>query len=399
MSKKKNRKSKNKKITFSINELISMVLLLITLGIFIGSIFTYDRESIVVQNTSEELNEFIDTYNNIYHNYYKKISKKELLDKAIEGMVNSLEDPYSTFMDKESSMEFNKKVDSEYTGIGITIKLENEKVNIISLFKNSPAKKAGIKVGDEILSINEKSLKNKSIDEISNLIKSSKKKIILKLLRNEKEYIYKLKKDNVDIPTVSSKIINYNDKKIGYMSISIFASNTYKEFSAELKKIENKKFDSLIIDVRNNPGGHLDQVTQILDKFLDKKKVLYQISTKENKKIYSSTKENRKYNIAVLINKNSASASEILAAAIKESYKGKIIGTNSYGKGSVQKQYKLSSGSSIKYTVKKWLTPNGNSIDNVGVQPDVLIELNDEYYVNQTEENDNQLQKSLEILK
>lgn len=397
-SKRKTNK-KNKTFSFNLIELISLICILLALGALIGSIITCNRESIIVSTVPKELEEFVTTYNNLYHHYYKDVSQNKLMDAAIEGMLNSLDDPYSLYMNQEDAEEFNETVNSEYTGIGITVQVDNDKVEVLSIFKSSPAERAGIKIGDRIIEINQESISNKSSDEISHLMENSNKKISIKISRDGKEYTYHLKKTTVDIPTVNSKVITSDDKKIGYLSISVFSSNTYKEFSNELKKLEKKKIESLIIDVRNNPGGHVDQVNRILDLFLDKKKVLYQISNTENKKIYASTKEKRTYKIAVLINKNSASASEILAASIKESYKGTVVGVNSYGKGSVQKQYKLSSGASVKYTVKKWLTPKGNSIDQVGVEPNTIIEQSEEYYNHPTDENDIQLQKAIESLK
>lgn len=201
------------------------------------------------------------------------------------------------------------------------------------------------------------------------------------------------------VPTVSSNLFNEEDQKIGYIKIDLFSNTTYQEFIKELKKLEKKKIASLIIDVRDNSGGHLDQVQKLVDIFLEKKAVIYQIEGKSSKKVYATTKEKRNYKIAVLINHTSASASEILAAAMQESYKATIIGTNSYGKNSIQKQQKLSNGSLVKYTVKKWLTPNGKSIENNGVIPDIVVGQKEDYYNNPTIDNDQQLQKAIEILK
>lgn len=394
------KKSKDKKLSLSIGQLICIILMSMILGILIESILIYEKESRILSNTPKELDELIHTYTTIHDQYYKKISKKKLLDAAIEGMVNKLDDPYSVFMNKEDSEEFNETINGEYKGIGVTIKQEDKGFQIISVSKNSPAKKAGIQVGDKIIQINHKSVQNQSIDEISDLIKDCKGKISIKIIRDNQEYTYKVKKTMVDMPTISSKVFIEENKKIGYISISVFSSNTYSHFLSELKKLEKKGIHALIIDVRNNPGGHLDQVSDILDLFLDNKKVLYQISNNKNKKkVYARTKEKREYDISVLINKGSASASEILASAIKESYGGSIIGQNSYGKGSVQKQYKLSSGSSLKYTIKEWLTPNGNCINKVGVEPNEVVEQSKEYYSNPIESNDLQLQKALELLK
>lgn len=392
------KKLKNKKYTFNFIELISIIIVSLFLGTIIGNIITYDKENIVFNSIPEELDEFVSTYNTINNSYYKKVSKDKLVDAAIEGMLSSLDDPYSEYMNKTDSTEFNETVNGEYDGIGITIISDNDAVKIVSVFDNSPAKKIGLKAGDEITSINDEKVANKNTEQISKLIKNSKK-VKIKVIRDNEEKEYTIKKGTVDIPSVTSKMID-KDNKIGYISISIFSSNTYKEFNKALEKLEKNNMKALVIDVRNNPGGHLDQVSDIIDLFLNKNDVMYQIKNNgKKKKVYAATNSKRKYKIAVLINKNSASASEILAAALKDSYNSSVVGVNSYGKGSVQKQYKLSNGSSIKYTVKKWYTPKGESIDKKGVEPTEIIEQSENYFNNPSIDNDTQLQKAIEIVK
>lgn len=392
------KKLKNKKYTFNFIELISIIIVSLFLGAIVGNIITYDKENIVFNSVPEELDEFVTTYNTINNSYYKKISKDKLVDAAIEGMLSFLDDPYSEYMNKTDSTEFNETVNGEYDGIGITIISDNDEVKIVSVFDNSPAKKIGLKAGDEITSINDEKVANKNTEQISKLIKNSKK-VKIKVIRDNEEKEYTIKKGTVDIPSVTSKMID-KDNKIGYISISIFSSNTYKEFNKALEKLEKNNMKALVIDVRNNPGGHLDQVSDIIDLFLNKNDVMYQIKNNGKKKrVYAATNSKRKYKIAVLINKNSASASEILAAALKDSYNSSVVGVNSYGKGSVQKQYKLSNGSSIKYTVKKWYTPKGESIDKKGVEPTEIIEQSENYFNNPSIDNDTQLQKAIEIVK
>lgn len=392
------KKLKNKKYTFNFIELISIIIVSLFLGAIVGNIITYDKENIVFNSVPEELDEFVTTYNTINNSYYKKISKDKLVDAAIEGMLSFLDDPYSEYMNKTDSTEFNETVNGEYDGIGITIISDNDEVKIVSVFDNSPAKKIGLKAGDKITAINDEKVANKNTEQISKLIKNSKK-VKIKVIRDNEEKEYTIKKGTVDIPSVTSKMID-KDNKIGYISISIFSSNTYKEFNKALEKLEKNNMKALVIDVRNNPGGHLDQVSDIIDLFLNKNDVMYQIKNDGKKKrVYAATNSKRKYKIAVLINKNSASASEILAAALKDSYNSSVVGVNSYGKGSVQKQYKLSNGSSIKYTVKKWYTPKGESIDKKGVEPTEIIEQSENYFNNPSIDNDTQLQKAIEIVK
>ena len=190
-----------------------------------------------------------------------------------------------------------------------------------------------------------------------------------------------------------------NGKKIGYIELSVFAANTYSQFEQKLTELESRNIDSLIIDVRDNSGGYLSTVTDIASLFLDKSKIIYQLDTKGIvEQVYAKTNSSRNYKIAVLINGNSASASEILAGALKESYGATIIGVNSFGKGTVQKAYQLESGATVKYTIQKWLTPNGNWINEVGITPDVKVELDNNYYKNPSDSTDNQLQMAIKNL-
>lgn len=394
------KKIKKNKIKFSLLDVIIVVIISISLGSIIGASIIYNKEKISITNVPEELDEFVKTYNSINENYYKKVKKEELIDAAIEGMIDSLDDPYSNYMDESDTETFNRTIDGEYVGIGVTVNIREDYLEVLEVSNESTAKEAGIKIGDKIIEIDGKSVKKKKSSEISKLIKGkSNTKVKLKILRDDKEIEFNLKRKSIEITSVESKIIEKNNKKVGYIDIKVFASNTYKQFKNNLYELEEKKIDSLIIDVRSNPGGYLNQVTKILELFLDKNKVLYQIKTKNNvDKVYSTTNDKKDYKIAVLINKSSASASEILASAIKESYKGTIVGITSHGKGTVQKSYELTNGTSLKYTTEEWLTPKGHSINKKGVVPDEEIELNADYYNEQIDDNDNQLQKALEVI-
>ena len=272
--------------------------------------------------------------------------------------------------------------------------------DVIDMFEDSPSYKAGLKVGDIILKVDGESYEGKNSNDISNYIKNSgKSKIVLTVKRDNEEKDISINLSKVEIPHVSGKVIEQDSKKIGYIKISLFASNSYKQFKNKLDELEKSNIDDLIIDVRDNSGGYLSSVTDICNLFLDKGKVIYQLEDSKGKvKKKDTTKEKRKYDIVVLINGGSASASEILASAIKESYGGDIVGTNSYGKGTVQQTKKLLDGSMIKYTTQKWLTPDGNSINEVGVTPTKVVELNEEYFNNPTTENDNQLQEAIKLI-
>lgn len=408
MPKGKNKKVKQKlkdrikksKLTFKLSEVLVIVIISLLLGILFGSIMVYEKENIIVTQVPVELEEFVSTYENIYDNYYKKVKKEDLVNAALEGMINSLDDPYSVYLEKEDSESFNQTVNGEYVGIGATVKYQEEYAEISALFNNSPAKKVGLQVGDKLIEIDGEKLEGKTLSQITELMKGEKNsKITIKVIRGEEEKTYTLKRTTVSVPSVASKVIEKNGKKIGYLSIDVFSANTYNQFKNNLESLEKKKINAIIIDVRNNPGGQLEDVKEILELLVEKDKVLYQIEKKSvTEKIKDTTKQKCSYQMAILINKGSASASEILASSLKENNNATLVGKTTYGKGTVQKAYELSSGATLKYTTQKWLTSKGIWINEKGITPDEEVELGEEYMEESTDENDSQLQKALEIL-
>ena len=395
---------------FNYAEVIVIMIITLILGGVIGSFITYitkkDRQVVrtIVNNNgntetlSGDFDEFLEVYENIVNNYYEDVDKDKIIEAGISGMLDYLEDDYSAYMDKETSTTFNEQVNGKYTGIGVEIILTENGVVINRVFAGSPAEEANLKAGDLFLKVDGEDVTTKTPSEISNMIRNSKTgKVKITVKRNDEEKTFDLKLREVDIESVTSKVFEKNGKKVGYIDLSIFADNSYDQFKKKLESLENKKIDSLIIDVRSNSGGYLTTVTNIASLFLDKSKVIYQLDTKGIiEQIYSVSKEKRTYPIIVLTDENSASASEILAAALQESYGAKIVGTHSFGKGTVQAAYQLKSGALVKYTIQKWLTPNGNWIDKKGVTPDIEVELDEEYLKNPCDETDKQLQKALE---
>ena len=387
--------------SFTTPEVILLIIISILFGVIMGCILTYSKSFNTVNVTNKEA-ELLAAYEKIKNNYYEEVSEDDLVGAAIDGMVSSLNDPYSYYLNEEDTNSFNQSLDGTYIGVGVTILHdENNENQVVEVMDNSPAKKAGIKVGDKFLKIDGKDVKNLALADMTSLIKRNKgEKQVFVVLRDNEEITVNITIGGVVLSSVSSKIIEGNGKNVGYIDIDTFAANTYAQFNKNLKALEKEKIDSLIIDVRGNPGGHLSQVQDILSLFFDKKTVLYQIENKGKvEKFYASTKDKRKYDIVVLIDCQSASASEILASCFQENYKNAtIIGTTSYGKGTVQKTYELSNGASLKYTAEKWLTSKGNWINDKGVVPDIEVELTEEYYNNACDENDLQLQKALEVL-
>lgn len=381
------------------------VIIVMIFSIGIGILMCFGGISIITGKNylavTKDLKKVVDTYYAIVDNYYGELDRDKLIDGAVEGMISSVGDTFTSYSDIDSTSSFDETINGSYEGIGCTVAtLEDGTISVIDMFEDSPSYKAGLKVGDIILKVDGESYEGKNSNDISNYIKNSgKSKIVLTVKRDNEEKDISINLSKVEIPHVSGKVIEQDSKKIGYIKISLFASNSYKQFKNKLDELEKSNIDDLIIDVRDNSGGYLSSVTDICNLFLDKGKVIYQLEDSKGKvKKKDTTKEKRKYDIVVLINGGSASASEILASAIKESYGGDIVGTNSYGKGTVQQTKKLLDGSMIKYTTQKWLTPDGNSINEVGVTPTKVVELNEEYFNNHTTENDNQLQEAIKLI-
>lgn len=381
------------------------VIIVMIFSIGIGILMCFGGISIITGKNylavTKDLKKVVDTYYAIVDNYYGELDRDKLIDGAVEGMISSVGDTFTSYSDTDSTSSFDETINGSYEGIGCTVAtLEDGTISVIDMFEDSPSYKAGLKVGDIILKVDGESYEGKNSNDISNYIKNSgKSKIVLTVKRDNEEKDISINLSKVEIPHVSGKVIEQDSKKIGYIKISLFASNSYKQFKNKLDELEKSNINDLIIDVRDNSGGYLSSVTDICNLFLDKGKVIYQLEDSKGKvKKKDTTKEKRKYDIVVLINGGSASASEILASAIKESYGGDIVGTNSYGKGTVQQTKKLLDGSMIKYTTQKWLTPDGNSINEVGVTPTKVVELNEEYFNNHTTENDNQLQEAIKLI-
>lgn len=384
---------------FNSAELIIIIIMALILGLLVGEAIFSNKcsQSTTIKENASEIEK---VYNTILNEYYGKVDKDELSEAAIQGMMDLLGDQYSVYFDEEESEDFNLRLNGTFTGIGLEVTQDKDKnIVVASVFENSPADKAGIKQNDIITKVNNESTKDKELKEVTDKIKSYTTPFTITIQTEDKEKTVTLSTSTISIPSVTSKIIEKDNKKIGYMYISIFALNTDEQFKEQLEELEKQNIDSLIIDVRSNTGGHLESVKNIASLFLNKDQVICQIKTKEKtEKIYSSQNNNRKYKIAVLINGGSASGSEVLAAALNEEYNATLIGTTTYGKGTVQKVLNLSNGSMVKYTAETWLTSKGNSINEVGIKPTIEEKLNDKYYDTLKDEDDNQLQKAIETL-
>ena len=394
---KKSFKFVSKKNQYNFMEVVAIMIITTIFGMFLGGILMYRKGSLNM-GIKKELNEFLDTYTEILNEYYEEIPENELLEAGVKGMIGYLGDPYSVYMDKDTSVAFNEKINGEYVGIGTEIiQYSDGKIEFNDVYEDGPAYEAGIRVKDILIKVDDTDISDKTLSEVSSLVKGkSGSKVKITVLRDDEEKTFEVKRKSIDITSVTSDIIEYKDSKVGLLTISLFAANTNLQFEKELKELENKKIDSLIIDVRGNSGGYLNVVSDILSHFIKKGEMLYQLKTKDKiEKIYDKTEDKRNYKVAVLVNGGSASASELLASCMKDTYKAYTVGTVTYGKSKVQKTQDLSNGATIKFTFQEWLMPSGESVGGKGMEPEYVVP----YEASDTEhEYDSQMQKALDLL-
>ncbi|CDE99182.1 carboxyl-terminal protease [Clostridium sp. CAG:628] len=395
----KEKKIKNKKDKIATFNLIEVIVIIIMTSLVVSvstGIIVYKNYYKIDKTSSNKdyLKELEYAYNNILNSYVEKVDEKELTNAAIKGMYNYLGDPYTSYLDKDSTDNLMDRLKGEYKGIGVEITTNESGTVVMTVFENSPAEEAGIMVGDIITKVKGVDVNGKTTSEVSNMIKSTNGNVEIEVNRGGITKTLTLKVSTVSIKSV---IKNKYDKT-GYLRIETFSNTTYKQFKESLETLEKDGIENLIVDVRNNGGGFLNSAVEIAELFVEKGKPIYGLQTKDKKEMYKdTTKEKRDYKVIVLINGGSASASEVLAAALKESYGATLLGTKSYGKGTVQDTSELESGGMIKYTTAYWLTPKGVTINEKGLTPD--IEVTGSFKDEMTLENDVELQTAINNLK
>lgn len=390
---------KNKKDKIATFNLIEVIVIIIMTSLVVSvstGIIVYKNYYKIDKTSSNKdyLKELEYAYNNILNSYVEKVDEKELTNAAIKGMYNYLGDPYTSYLDKDSTDNLMDRLKGEYKGIGVEITTNESGTVVMTVFENSPAEEAGIMVGDIITKVKGVDVNGKTTSEVSNMIKSTNGNVEIEVNRGGITKTLTLKVSTVRIKSV---IKNKYDKT-GYLRIETFSNTTYKQFKENLETLEKDGIENLIVDVRNNGGGFLNSAVEIAELFVEKGKPIYGLQTKDKKEMYKdTTKEKREYKVIVLINGGSASASEVLAAALKESYGATLLGTKSYGKGTVQDTSELESGGMIKYTTAYWLTPKGVTINEKGLTPD--IEVTGSFKDGMILENDVELQTAINNLK
>ena len=353
--------------------------------------------------SSEKLYKKIDLFGEVLEKikkeYVDEIDQADVMDSAINGVLQSL-DPYSAYMSPELFKSMQTESKGEFGGLGIEIGMEAGVVKVISPISDTPAEKAGIKAGDYIVRINNEQVQGKTLMEAVKLMRGPVGSSIELTVRRKgikKSLTFTVQRQIIEVKSVESKILG-NKKNIGYIKLKSFNENSDKQFIKKIRKYENQKLIGYIIDLRNNPGGLLNQAVAITDFFLEKGEI---VSTKgrkinETRKFFARTGDGVKGKpIIVLINGGSASASEIFAGALKDHKRAIILGENSYGKGSVQSIIPLKNGGGIRLTISKYYLPSGKSISEVGVSPDILVEEQNQFELET--EKDNQLKYAVKL--
>ncbi|MEN6316059.1 MAG: S41 family peptidase [Clostridiaceae bacterium] len=364
-------------------------------------VISFDPEEVQYEN----VNKFNEVRKILKEDYYLEVDENKLVEGAVGGLAESLKDPYTVYFNKDQMKSFMEKSEGSYVGIGVTVNTDvNGLLTIIEPFENSPAQQAGMQKGDKIVKVDNKDVTGISDENmIISLIKgkeNTKVKITVYRPDEDKYLQFDVVRKRIKASNIKSEIINGN---IGYIKLVMFDSEIADYFRNDLEKMLKKGIKGLIIDLRDNPGGSYEQVVKIADSLLPEGTIVYTEDREGKKDVKLSNKAAYDLPLVILTNGNSASASEILAGAVKDNGRGTLVGTNTFGKGLVQELRMLADGSGIKVTISRYFTPSGVCIHGVGIKPDIEIDVPDEYKdipVSQIPRNkDVQLQSAIEAVK
>lgn len=397
-----------KKNRTKVYKIIMLVILVAFVTFIITSIGMYQYltgdASLLPNSNSEDIASTLEKYRNIIDKYYLgDIDDEKLKEGAIKGYIEGLGDPYTEYISKDDMETYLEDTLGNFVGIGIyMVKDENTNtIKVLAPIEGSPAEKAGVLPGDTIVSIDGTQYSGDQMSVAANKIKGEEGSTVkLQILRDNQTLDFEIKRENIKVNPVDGKVLENN---IGYIQFSSFDEGTAEDFKAKYEELKNQGINSLIIDLRNNGGGIVDEALQIANYILDKDSVVLYEVDKNNKEDVKKTTDDPIINVPIILltNENTASASEILAGALKDAGKAKIVGTKTYGKGVIQQVMTLKDGSGLKITTEKYLTPNRSEINKIGIEPDEKVELPDSLK-NQLvidEKEDTQLQKAIEMLK
>jgi len=373
---------------------ISSVVAVSALNI-VANASVFSQNSFTMDDKISYISSLIDKY------YVDEYEKADLEDGVYHGLVEGLGDPYSSYFSQEELAGFMENTNGSFYGIGVNIQYNEEtgRLLVISPIAGSPAEKAGILPGDYIYKVNGQDITGMDSDASISLIRGEEGTTVsLTLLRDGKEVVIDVERAEIDLESVASMVLEDN---IGYIYISGFKNNTYDQFAENYNELRSQNIKGLIIDVRDNPGGMLNIVEKIADMLIPEGNIVYTIDKNGNREDCTSDAACIDIPLAVLVNGNSASASEILAGAVQDSGTGVLVGSQTYGKGCVQNLYKLPDGSGVKITIQKYYTPKGVCIQGTGITPDYVVEDNPDYMsvLMIAEGEDEQLNKAVEVIK
>ena len=357
----------------------------------------------MTSDESQDISQTLDTYRAVIDKYYLgDVDEESLKEGAIQGYIEGLGDPYTEYISKEDMEDYMQDTMGNFVGIGIYMiqDTETNQIMVLSPIKGSPAEKAGIQPGDYIVAVNGEPCTADDMTVISTKIKGEEGSTVkLQILRGEETLDFEITRENIIVNPVEGEVLENN---IGYIEFSSFDENTAEEFKTRFEELQSQGITSLIIDLRNNGGGIVDEALEIAGYIADKDSVLLYEVDKENNEIVEKNESNPIINMPVIIltNENTASSSEILAGALKDLGKARTVGTTTYGKGVIQQILTLPDGSGLKITTEKYLTPNRTEINEVGIEPDETVELPEsvENVLNVDRSQDTQLQKAIEML-
>ena len=337
--------------------------------------------------------QFLYTLGKIRSSYVGEYTDKKLFEGAMHGLVESLDDPYSEYLDETGFSRLNEMTDGTFGGIGVVLGQRNKEFVVVSPMEGSPGAKAGIEAGDKILKVNDVDTKGRTLEDVVSTIRGKKGTSVKLLLehKNGQQFTADIVRDDIKVQSVAGRMLP--DSKIGYIRIAMFNENTGEEFKKAYEKLEQEGMQATLLDLRHNPGGLLTECVKVSNYIVPKGPVVSITDKKGNTKVYESKLEKVKYPLAVLIDHGSASASEIVSAAVQDTKAGKLFGVKTYGKGCVQSVFHVTTKTGLKLTTAMYYTPSGRSIHKVGVTPDVEIELPEKATV------DVQLNKAEEYLR
>ena len=337
--------------------------------------------------------QFLYTLGKIRSSYVGEYTDKKLFEGAMHGLVEGLDDPYSEYLDEKGFSRLNEMTDGTFGGIGVVLGQRNKEFVVVSPMEGSPGAKAGIEAGDKILKVNDVDTKGRTLEDVVSTIRGKKGTSVKLLLehKNGQQFTADIVRDDIKVQSVAGRMLP--DSKIGYIRIAMFNENTGEEFKKAYEKLEQEGMQATLLDLRHNPGGLLTECVKVSNYIVPKGPVVSITDKKGNTKVYESKLEKVKYPLAVLIDHGSASASEIVSAAVQDTKAGKLFGVKTYGKGCVQSVFHITTKTGLKLTTAMYYTPSGRSIHKVGVTPDVEIELPEKATV------DVQLNKAEEYLR